>query len=242
VLRQKRIPLAETPSLRKRDLEPLLDKLEIGPLYAIVVACFPWKVPRWLRVLPRFGALNVHPSLLPALRGPEPEFWALRLGLRETGVTVHLMDEGLDTGPILAQRPVLPEMTLPALEQTLATVGGELARDAVHALAAGEAQPWEQVGDPTYAPTPSSYDLTVPTDLPAGWAARFVRAVAPVYAPLTVLVMATGQRLPVVDVVGFEERATLPSPVELNGEIAAVRFSPGVARFRLAPGTSCQAG
>lgn len=235
-LRQHRIPLIETSSLHKRVLEPLLTRLDPGSLDAIVVACLLWRVPRWLRTLPRLAALNVHPSLLPALRGPQPEFWAMRLGLRETGVTIHLMDDGLDTGPILLQRPVaIPaNVTLPALEATLATVGGELAGEALSRLAAGDIEPRSQRGTPTYAPNPGPYDLTIPTDLPAGWAARFARAVAPVYAPLSVLVMATGQRLLVGGVIDADERAVLPAPVQADGNTVAIRFSPGVVRFHRA--------
>lgn len=236
LLRQNGIPLVATPSLRMRDLEPRLAHLDLSRLAAIIVACFPWKVPRRLRALPRFGALNVHPSLLPALRGPEPEFWALRLGLRETGVTVHLMDDGLDTGPILAQRPVpiSRDTTMPALERSLARVGGSLACEALRLLRSGEAEPHEQTGTASYSPIPRPYDLAVPSDLPAGWAARFVHAVAPVYAPLTVLVMATGQRLQVDGVVGVDEQGELAEPLEEDGETVAVRFSPGVVRFHRA--------
>lgn len=234
LLWRNRIAAVEAASVRKRDLAPLLVKEGLTNLDAIVVACFPWRLPRWLRELPRLGALNVHPSLLPALRGPEPEFWAIRLGLRETGVTVHLMDEGLDTGPVLLQRPVpIPaEVTLPELETMLATTGGELVRDALHGLATGEVVPRPQTGVPSAAPNPGPYDLAVSTDLPAGWAAAFARAVMPVHGPVAVLVMATGQRLLVDGVTGVDERGRLSTPVEEDGETIAVRFRSGVVRFR----------
>ena len=64
---------------------------------AVVVACFPWKLPGALLGVPPLGCLNVHPSLLPAGRGPEPVFWTLRRGERRTGATVHLMNAGLDS-------------------------------------------------------------------------------------------------------------------------------------------------
>lgn len=235
-LRQHRIPLVGAPSVRKGVLEPLLIAHDLTHIDAIVVACFPWRLPRWLRTLPRLGVLNVHPSLLPALRGPEPAFWAIRLGLRETGVTIHLMDDGLDSGPVLRQRPVSipPDGTLPALEATLAAVGGDMIGEALRGLAAGEITPREQRGTPTYAPSPGPHDLAVPTDLPAGWAAAFTRAVAPVYAPLPVLVMATGQRLLVDGVIEADETATLSTPEQEDGDTVAVRFSRGVVRFRRA--------
>jgi methionyl-tRNA formyltransferase len=56
--------------------------------------------------IPRFGAINVHGALLPGYRGANPTEWALINGERETGVTIHAIDAGIDTGPILAQRKV----------------------------------------------------------------------------------------------------------------------------------------
>ncbi len=70
----------------------------------IVVYGFPWKLSRDVLRTPRLGAINVHTSLLPKYRGPLPVHWAVRNGDPETGVTIHWMDEGFDTGNILAQR------------------------------------------------------------------------------------------------------------------------------------------
>ena len=56
--------------------------------------------------LPEFGCVNCHPSLLPQNRGPNPYFWAIYQGKTRTGVTFHLMDEGYDTGKILAQAAI----------------------------------------------------------------------------------------------------------------------------------------
>src|SRR5215471_6713061 len=72
----------------------------------ICVACFSQRIPRTVLDIPRLGCLNVHPSLLPANRGPEPLFWTFREGSQHTGLTIHLMDEGMDTGPIVAQEVV----------------------------------------------------------------------------------------------------------------------------------------
>jgi methionyl-tRNA formyltransferase len=108
---------------------------------AICVACFPQRLPRAVLAMPPLGCLNVHPSLLPAYRGPSPGYWVLRNGERQTGVTIHLMDERLDTGDILAQRAfaVPPGITPDALEQQCAVLGGPLLAQAVRALAAGTA-------------------------------------------------------------------------------------------------------
>ena len=110
---------------------------------AAIAACFLWRLPREACETPPLGILNVHPSLLPAGRGPEPVFWTLRRGEPVTGVTVHRMDAGFDTGPIVAQAqmPVPVGISGPELERDLMTVGGSLLVTALPAFAAGTPSP-----------------------------------------------------------------------------------------------------
>jgi len=211
---------------------PVGDRLE-----AMVAACFPWRVPSVVRSRAPLGCLNVHPSLLPANRGPEPVFWTLRRGERRTGATVHLMDAGLDTGPIVAQAEVAvsPGVRAPDLEERLMALGAELVAGALPRLAAGELAPAPQdQALATAAPLPSAADWLVPTNLPAGWAYGFARGVAPLGGPLTVLVGATGDRLPVADAVDHHPTGRLDAPLlREEGGLARVRFRPGWVRFRL---------
>jgi methionyl-tRNA formyltransferase len=123
----------------------------IAPLLASVdpdlVVCmgFPWKVPAEALVVPRLGWLNGHPSLLPRHRGPVPVAWAIRNGDEDIGITFHRMDAELDTGPILAQRPITlgeyvePEEFYPRMGEVVLQVLGE----ALERLAAGE-EGWAQ--------------------------------------------------------------------------------------------------
>ncbi len=108
-------PPAETGDLvmtAAEELDVLLPagRSTIAPLLASVAAdlvvCmgFPWKIPPAALAVPRLGWLNGHPSLLPRHRGPLPVAWAIREGDEEIGITFHLMDAELDTGPILAQK------------------------------------------------------------------------------------------------------------------------------------------
>ncbi|MFL5311282.1 MAG: methionyl-tRNA formyltransferase, partial [Myxococcales bacterium] len=82
----------------------------------MVVFGFNWRLPREVLDLPRFGVLNVHQSALPRYRGPAPVLWAIRNGDPTIGVTVHRMDEGFDTGPVMEQVDdvPLPEDATPA--------------------------------------------------------------------------------------------------------------------------------
>ena len=94
----------------------------------ICVACFSKRIPSALLDLPHRGCLNVHPSLLPDNRGPLPLFWTFRLGHAMTGVTIHVMTDKLDSGPILAQKtlPIPEGIRYAELEMRTAHLGGQL--------------------------------------------------------------------------------------------------------------------
>ncbi len=92
------------------------------------------------------GALNIHPSLLPLHRGPSPVAWAILSGDRVTGVTTMLMDEGMDSGPILMQHevPFGPEQTLGSLSPLLAQIGSEMIAATLRGLREGSVLPRPQ--------------------------------------------------------------------------------------------------
>ena len=72
----------------------------------ILVGSWGEKIKKEIFDIPKIAAINTHPSLLPAYRGPNPYFWTIRNGEQSSGVTFHLLDKGLDTGAILAQEEV----------------------------------------------------------------------------------------------------------------------------------------
>jgi phosphoribosylglycinamide formyltransferase-1 len=89
--------------------------------------------------LGRFPCLNVHPSLLPAFPGLDALGQALEAGAQETGVTVHFVDSGIDTGPVVAQERVAiePGDTLETLSERIHAVEHRLLPDAVRLYLAG---------------------------------------------------------------------------------------------------------
>ena len=107
----------------------------------MVVFGFNWRLPQEVLDLPRFGVLNVHESALPRYRGPAPVLWAIRNGDPTLGVTVHRMDKGLDTGPVLAQRDDVPlpeDATPDTVWQPAAPAISEVLRTAFRKVAAGD--------------------------------------------------------------------------------------------------------
>jgi len=112
----------------------------------IVVVAYGQILPKTLLELPRFGGLNVHASLLPKYRGAAPIQWAILNDERETGVTIMKMDEGLDTGDLLASQstPITPADNAQTLHDRLAMIGAGLLVKTVPEYVAGKIVPRKQ--------------------------------------------------------------------------------------------------
>lgn len=197
----------------------------------LCVACFSRRLPAAL--LAHFGTLNVHPSLLPAFRGPAPLFWTLRAGLRETGVTVHWMDEGLDTGPIAAQAPLtLPDGISGAqAERLCAELGGRLLVCALGQLRHGTLVRRPQPGGGSSYRWPAPEDFALSTDWSARRAFNFMRGTAE-WGQAYTLATAIGPLL-LAAAISFDPHSQLGAPVLRSGDEVLVQFSPGVLRARL---------
>jgi methionyl-tRNA formyltransferase len=131
---------------------------------------------------PRLGCLNIHPSLLPKHRGASPVATAILQGDETTGVTVMLLDEGLDTGPLLAQAttPIGSEEGTPALTRRLFDMGADLLVKALSELNAGQIEPQPQDGsEATLSKRLSREDGHIGWKVSADDIARKVRAYHP---------------------------------------------------------------
>ncbi len=122
---------------------------------AIVVVAYGRIIPPWLLALPRLGCINLHGSLLPKYRGAAPIQWAVAMGDAFTGNTTMLLEEGLDTGPILLQQTVEigPDQTAADLFPLLAEAGAPLVVETLAGLADGSIRPQPQNSERvTFAP------------------------------------------------------------------------------------------
>ncbi len=191
------------------------------------VACFSRYIPRAILAIPRLGCLNVHPSLLPANRGPDPLFWTLHEGQRETGVTIHMMDEGLDTGPIVAQEGVMvPDgISYAQLEAECAVLGGKLLVRSLWQLYGGSATftPQDETKS-SYLPMPTGKDYVVNA---AEWEARrvynFIRGIGSRGEPITI--MMNGQSIQVTNAISYSPSDT--GNGDISEEIVKVRCKDG---------------
>ncbi len=173
------IPVLQPPRLR--DPEAIQSIREFSP-DLIVVAAYGQILPESVLSIPPHGCINVHASLLPRWRGASPIQAAILAGDAQTGVTIMLMDPGMDTGPILAQvsTAIGPDETGGELEERLAHLGAKLLLDVLPEYLDGRRTPIPQDdAQATYAPSLRKSDGALDFNKPADQLARQVRAFEP---------------------------------------------------------------
>ena len=136
---QAGVPVLQPETLRTA--EAVAELTALAP-DLIVVAAFGQILRPDVLNLPRHGCINVHASLLPRWRGAAPVAAAIRAGDAETGVSLMVMEEGLDTGPVIARRaiPISATHTRATLTADLAALGAQLLTDTLPAWLAGQIQ------------------------------------------------------------------------------------------------------
>ncbi len=147
--------LAVTQPEKIRNNAEFRAQLEAIAPDAIVVVAYGRIIPPWMLALPRLGCINLHASLLPKYRGAAPIQWAVAMGDAFTGNTTMLLEEGLDTGPILLQQTleIGPDQTAADLFPVLASAGAPLVVETLAGLADGTIQPQPQNHEgATFAP------------------------------------------------------------------------------------------
>ena len=175
------IPTFQPEKLRKPEAIAEL-KAWHPEIDAYIVAAFGQILPQTVLDIPKYGSINVHASLLPRWRGAAPIQAVIREGDTETGITIMLMDAGLDTGPILSQRsiPIEEDETGQSLHDKLAKIGGELLIETLPQYLNGEIQP--QLQDDslvTFAPTLKKSEGQIDWTQDAKRIERTVRAYTP---------------------------------------------------------------
>ena len=173
------IPVLQPPSLRPQSVVKQLQELRPD---VVVVAAYGRLLPPAVLGLPRYGCLNLHPSLLPRHRGPSPVATAILEGDMTTGVSLMLLDEGMDTGPIIAQRKcaLTGDETAGELTDVLFGMGAQLLAESLCPWTSGElqAQPQDDARA-TVSGKLERADGQADWGLPAAALSRQCRAFAP---------------------------------------------------------------
>ncbi len=203
---------------------------EIGP-EVVLVACLPERLDDfWISLSPA-GCFNLHPSLLPAYRGPAPLFWQLKDGLDQTGISVHRVEARIDAGPILLQQAhqIGPEDNLATLNAMLATAGARAFARALGDIVSGKARftPQDEARASAH-PWPGENDFSLDPGWSARHAFRFVSATAALGRPYR---METGDRTLLIDrVLDFNPDASLDRAYTETGGVLTIRFAEGTMR------------
>ena len=182
---------------------------------ALVVAAYGRLLPPALLGVPPLGALNIHPSMLPRHRGPSPVAAAVLEGESSTGVTVMLIDEGMDTGPVLAQseEPIRPEDTAQTLTERLFRRGASLLAATLGPWERGEVRPQPQNdAQATYTRPLRKEDGEMDFHEPAERLWRQVRAYTPWPGTHTTW---EGRRVKLLDVVPLSSPGVAAQPGEV---------------------------
>jgi methionyl-tRNA formyltransferase len=169
----------QTPNIRNAEFILRIAALE--PDVLAVVAFGQILSPELLKV-PRLGAVNVHPSLLPRYRGPAPIPWAILNGETETGVTIMQLDPGMDSGPILMveREPIFPDDTAASLHDRLSGKGANLLARVLKLLASGPVAATPQNhNQATYAPFLNKKDGRIDWNYTATRLDSFIRGMNP---------------------------------------------------------------
>ncbi len=173
------MPVIQPPTLRNPDA---VAELAAFAPDVIVVAAYGRILPPDVLRLPRLGCLNLHPSLLPKHRGPSPVVGTILSGDVVTGVTLMLLDEGMDTGPIIAQsrRDIGPEDDAQSLTTALFDDGARLLLECLPDWAQGRIDPTPQdAGAATYTRKVERADGAARWDATAAELCRQLRAYSP---------------------------------------------------------------
>jgi len=181
------IPVLQPRSLRldgkySEQARVAKEQLEAAQPDVMVVAAYGLILPAWALTLPRYGCLNIHASLLPRWRGAAPIQRAIEAGDTHTGISIMQMDEGLDTGPVLLQKPVAihDNHTAASLHDDLAQVGATAISEVLQSLSQTTVVASPQATDGvTYAEKLTRQEASLDFTLPAKVLARRVRAFNP---------------------------------------------------------------
>lgn len=213
------VPVLQAVSLKKAEV--LAQLADFHP-DVIVVAAFGQILPQSVLDIPRYGCLNIHPSLLPRFRGASPVAATILAGDEVTGISIMLMDSGLDTGPILTQTtvPVSPQATTGSLTAKLAQVAADLLPEVLLRWTRGEITPRPQKeAEATYSGTITKEVGEIDWHLPAVEIWRRVRAFQPWPRCYTTW---QGKRLEIIEALSLpgEENLEVGQVVAINKEAA----------------------
>jgi len=141
----------------------IVNKVREDKTDIIISGYFDQIIKKDLIKIPSFGILNIHLSMLPEYRGVKPVFWVLKNNESKTGITIHIVEEGLDTGDIVIQKEVdiLSSDSVDSLTKRMSIVGSEILQTAIENIQLNKLELKKQnLGSGSYYSQPTKKDLT----------------------------------------------------------------------------------
>jgi methionyl-tRNA formyltransferase len=199
----------------------------------LLVACFPFRLPNHILQWPRKACLNIHPSLLPKYRGPDPIFWQLYHDEQHTGVSLHLMTHELDSGPIVMQQAAAygDGSQRHQIESTLASLGAKL-----FAALLKTSTPVDKLlrkqnqEEASYFPAATQEDYYLHPQWCARQAFNFMRGTCPPDKQFRIKI--NNNILILSDCIDYESEGQIQNSYVKNNEDLYIQFSPGILHAR----------
>jgi methionyl-tRNA formyltransferase len=213
---------------RLDDLESYSNISKYDPHF-ILVSCFPYILPQKIWRLANVASLNVHPSLLPKYRGPQPIFWQLKNGETQTGVTLHMLTDLVDGGDVVLQRNI--SFKNGARDRAIHAMAGEQgARMFVEYLRlyrqnATEARP-QDPASATYNGVPKEEDFELPLRWSAQHAFNFMRGTEDWKTPYSVYCGGTNIRLQ--SAIAYSPATAMGEDYRIDEHFVYIRFAQGL--------------
>ena len=210
-----------------------LNTQELSQPDFILIACFPFRLPEFCIRWPKLACLNIHPSLLPQYRGPDPLFWQFHKHELQTGVSLHIVTSRLDAGPIVNQKifPLIDGITRQETEVSLAKKGADLFTELLTGnIIQGVYSQQQNEQNASYHPNPSNNDYEISLDWSAHHAFNFIRGTCSPTGYYDIKI--NGEHLKIISTAEYTNNGNISGLTqELNGELL-IQFSPGILRVK----------
>ena len=228
----RRLNFIEYDELDSAELIETIRNLEVD---VAVVCSFNYKIPKILMESTRDGFINVHPSMLPKYRGGNPYSRVIMNGETETGVTIHFMDEGFDTGDIIAQKPyhIHSKATMGTIFNELNVLGIELLLQVLQMYETGELPRIPQPrGDFVSGKGLADAELYINYNKTAEEIERFVRSLNPFILATTTF---RGNMMKVIKAEVASDAFCVPHPAGTVAKIEDEKFFIATSKGLIAP-------
>jgi methionyl-tRNA formyltransferase len=213
---------------RLDDLESYSQISKYQPHF-IWVACFPYILPEKIWRLAKIASINLHPSLLPKYRGPNPVFWQLKHGEPHMGITLHLINDLVDGGDIVLQKDLVLKNGIRdrAISSNIGEQGARLFIEILrmHQKKTLETRPQDPAAA-SYMGSPQEEDFELHTTWSAQHAFNFMRGTEDWKTPYTVHI--GGKRLRLESAIAYSPAGAMDEDYRIEDQRVYVRFAQGV--------------